>query len=213
MVIESWNEQVKGTSRITSRENVKASTSGQHPLDPLTSEEIQLTVFIMRRTRPVIKYEGTWVFNSITLKEPDKSTLLGYFLKDQDPPYNTKYMPRKSFAVLVEQEKNVVNEVVVNLYTKMVESWSRLPEGTQPTYTVEENNDSERVAKEDPEVRERCRQMGWTNMSLVVGETWGVAYGDDRPEFEGAVRPIQVYFYGRMFEGDNHYGTTTAHGD
>lgn len=107
----------------------------------------------------------------------------------------------------MEKKKNIVHEVVVNLFTKQVKSWTQLAEGTHATFTAEDNDDAEEIAKSDPDVQERCREMGWANMSLVTTEVWGVAFANDRLVLANALRPIQMYFYGKMFDGDNHYGT------
>lgn len=191
--------QIEGTLLIPVYSN------SPYPLDPLSPEEIEDTVLIVRGTKnPTSQPEGIWVFNWITLKEPEKSLLLPYFLNGKNP--DPDVIPRKSFVLLVEKQRNIVNELVVNLSTRKVESWIALPSGTQTPYSFEEGEDCETIAKEDLGVQQRCHEMGWYNMSLVTGICWGVGYGKDRPQLANLIRPVQIYFYGKMFELDNLYG-------
>lgn len=177
-----------------------------HPLDPLGSEEIEVTVQIVSSKLPVIRHQGTWAFNGIALKEPEKAVLLPYFLQGHDPPCNSPQIPRRVFVQLVEKRQNIVAEVIVNLFTRTIESLKILPRGTQATYTVEEDTLAGQITKNDPQVQERCRQMGWTNLSLVVTSSWNVAYGEDNPVLKNAIRPNIVFLWGKLFDGDNHFG-------
>lgn len=176
-------------------------------MDPLSAGEIEETVKIVKSTLPGIEHHGTWAFYIINLKEPPKALLLPYFLQDQNPPCNSREIPRRAFVQLVEKQKNIVTEVIVNLFANVMESWKPLPLGTQATFTDEENVVGEEIAKADPQVHERCRQMGFPNMSLVVGEVWGVA-SLDTPELKSAKRPIILYMYGKLFDEDNHLGNS-----
>lgn len=145
------------------------------------------------------------MFNWITLKEPDKDLLIPYFLNDTDAPHNSAEIPRRSFTVLREKGTNTVNEVIVNLHTRSVESWKDTKFGTQAGVSLEEAFLAERIAKDDPQVQERCFQMGWGNMTNVLGEIWSLPLRD-KPVLTTALRPIHVYLYGRNFQGDNHFG-------
>lgn len=153
-----------------------------------------------------MQLSNPWAFNWITLKEPEKRLLLPYYLNGTNPPFNSDEIPRQSFTVLVDKRQNIVNEVVLNLKTKQIISWKTLPHGTQTTWSAEDSDDCEIIAKDDLQVQKRCKEMGWGNMSLVVGECWGLGYGKDRPALSIAIRPMQVYFFGKMFDYDNHYG-------
>ncbi|CAL8085027.1 unnamed protein product [Orchesella dallaii] len=168
-----------------------------HPLDPLTEDEINTTSAIIRHFR-----RGNWIFNYITLKEPEKYLLLPSFLQDRPP--ESSLIPRKSFTILLDRATNHAYEVTVNLYTKQVEAWDDAPDGVTPTLTPEELLLSERIMRADVGVQERCRQLGWGNMSLVFGDPWSMGYIGDRPEFHGR-RLIMSYLYGRNFDNDCQY--------
>ncbi|ODM86765.1 Copper methylamine oxidase [Orchesella cincta] len=73
-----------------------------------------------------------------------------------------------------------------------------------PSLTSDELFESEKIAREDANVIERCRKLGYDNMSLVIADPWSVGYIGDRPEYQGK-RLIQIYLYGRKFPDDNEY--------
>lgn len=110
------------------------------------------------------------MFNYIALKEPEKSALLPYFLKDVNPdPFS---IPRRSFAVILDRGSNQAYEAIVNLDRRLVESWTAAPSDVQAPFTPEEMLNAERVTREDEGVIERCRRLGWTDMSLVFADPW-----------------------------------------
>lgn len=178
-----------------------------HPLDPLSAGEIEQTVKIVNSQFPAMHLSlGTWAFHWITLKEPQKSILLPYFLQDEDPPCSSPEIPRRAFVSLVEKEQNIVTELIANLLYSTIESMKVLPRGTQPVFTSQEDDLSDAIVKADPRVVERCLEMGWTNMSLVITADWSVNSRDDNPLLKNAIRPCIVFFYGTLFDGDNHLG-------
>lgn len=190
--------------------STQAQSPGCHPLDPLSAGEIELAVKIINTQFPAMQSahgkQGNWAFYWITLKEPKKSILLPYFKSGRDPPCSSPEIPRRVFVQLVEKTQNIVNEVIVNLLYKTIETMKVLPLGTQTTYTHQESVLSGTIVKADPRVQARCREMGWTNMSLVITGDWGLAYKKDIPELKNVIRPVFVLFYGALFDGDNHLG-------
>jgi len=156
-----------------------------HPLDPLTGEEINLTSKIIREKllesdsdlRATLENgeNPRVIFNSITLKEPEKSVLLPKLLDNNWNHNRTTtedVIPRKSFSVLIEKGSGKVFEVVVNLTEEVIEKWKTIPEGYQPTLSPEDCFDSERIAKDDVRVVERCKSLGYNDMNLVVADPW-----------------------------------------
>ncbi len=95
--------------------------------------------------------------------------LLQSFLKDSNPPTN---IPRRSSTILLDRSTNQAYEVTVNLDSGKVESWNNAPTGVDPTLTPEELLLSERIVRENPQVQERCKKLGWSNMSLVNADPW-----------------------------------------
>ncbi|CAL8074404.1 unnamed protein product [Orchesella dallaii] len=179
-----------------------SDTNGQgHPLDPLTPAEIQLSVDIVHNTFPIIR-DQDWRFNWITLKEPEKVLLLPSFLGATDPSINS--IPRKAFIILMERKTNTIAELIVNLNTRTVEEFSKLPQGTQTFYNKIDELIAEEAVRKDEEIKRRCREMGWSDMNDVVMEFWSVTYKDS-PALKNSSRPMQVFFYGQLFRGDNFY--------
>lgn len=141
-----------------------------HPLDPLTPLEITKSSRLIRETHPNQK---GWIFNSITLLEPQKRDLLPLLLiSDENQPKDFTFIPRKSFAILIEKETGNVFEVVVNLSDDKVERFDAVPTGFQPTLTPEDCLEAERIVKADPEVRRRCHLLGLEDMDLIVADPW-----------------------------------------
>jgi primary-amine oxidase len=137
-----------------------------HPLDPLSPAEISLTASIITTTQAS---NTGWLFNWITLLEPEKSVLLPLlFVGDNE----RSRIPRRSFTVLIERRTGRVFEIIVNLNLRRVEKVEQLPPGTQPTLTPEELTSAENIFKADAAVRERCARLGFTDMANVVGDSW-----------------------------------------
>lgn len=136
-------------------------------MDPLTETEINSTTRIIKAHQKA--RSGDFMFNYISLKEPPKSFLIQSFLKDTNPPTN---IPRRSITILLDRSSNQAYEVTVNLDAGKVESWNSAPTGVDPSLTPEELLLSEKIVREDAQVQERCRKLGWSNMSLVSADPW-----------------------------------------
>jgi Cu2+-containing amine oxidase len=186
-------------------------------LDPLLPHEIKLTREIIlknsttlpsKRRIPPQSNPARYIFNYITLLEPPKSVLLPYFLVDKEPPVSV--YPRKSFTILIDRETSNAFELVVNLDTETVESFTQLPEGSVPSLSPEDLLQGEDIARSDVNVQRRCALLGYPNMTLVNADPWSIGYIKDRQEngdkeFQSK-RLIQLYLYGKQFDGDNAYG-------
>lgn len=167
----------------------------------MTADEIRRTTQIITASRK--RAETRYIFNWITLQEPPKSVLLPYFLSDTDPPFNVA--PRRSFTVLIERGNGLVHEVIVNLDTGKVESFTDVAPGLEPSLSPEDMLNAETVARMNDTVQARCADLGYPNMSLVNADAWSMGYVGDKPEFQGK-RLIQLYLYGKNSIHDNQYG-------
>jgi len=135
-----------------------------HPLDPLSAGEVSKSSKIIRENYPNEK----WIFNSITLKEPEKSLLLDNTEESLD------VIHREAFLLLIEAGTGQVVEAVVDLLSETIEKFTRIPSGNQPTLTPEDCLEAERIAKSDQGVRLRCAKLGFSDMELVAGDPWCV---------------------------------------
>lgn len=185
-----------GIKSFETRQNLRQQFS--HPLDPLSSAEVHATSQIIRRHNST----SAWIFNRIRLEEPPKSVLLKSYLKNFSP----LNIPRKSFSVILASETLAAVEVIVNLSEGLVESWIELPRSLQPGTNRPDRNLAEDIAKDDVRVQERCRRLGWSNMTLVAADVWPIGYIGDRADLNPEDRLVQSFFYGQMFTEDNEYG-------
>src|SRR5579871_3562707 len=97
----------------------------QHPLEPLSTDEIAATVEILRRERGL----GPRVrFVSISLHEPPKDAVLAF--PEQGP------IERQAFVILLDNEQAQTYEAVVSLSRGTVLAWERIPD-VQPSIMLD----------------------------------------------------------------------------
>ena len=72
----------------------------QHPMDPLTADEIHRAGDLVRKEHG----DGDYIFNSITLKEPFKEDVMGYFGYDPTLP-KVKEIEREALVVLIDRPR------------------------------------------------------------------------------------------------------------
>src|SRR5438094_127375 len=92
------------TVQLGTPETLAIGGAIQHPLEPLSAEEIAAAVALVREGSGI----GNRVrFASITLHEPPKETVLTF--RAGDP------VAREAFIILLDTEANAVYEAVVSL--------------------------------------------------------------------------------------------------
>jgi primary-amine oxidase len=139
-----------------------------HPLDPLSAEEIRRVAAIVRRDRGV--GEG-WRFASIELKEPAKAELsrpAGPALESGEPAR------REAVVVCWNRADGQAYRATVSLTADAVGAWEHLP-GQQPNMTVDEWHECDVMLRSHPAVIEALARRGITDLSLVLSDMW--AYG------------------------------------
>jgi primary-amine oxidase len=139
-----------------------------HPLAPLTLEEIQAAVRIVREERglgPKHRFAG------LTLNEPPKEQVLSY------QPGDT--FEREALAVILDGNEGTTYEAVVSLSQGTVASWTHIPD-IQPPIVLEEFDECEAACKESPEFQEALRKRGVEDMDRVLVDPWSAgSYGDE----------------------------------
>jgi primary-amine oxidase len=160
----------------------------------LSAEELEETVRILARE----KYLGDAVrVASINQIEPAKSMV-------------EKYRPGASFeryalAVLMDREKRVSYEAVVDLAGKSVTSVTQLPAGVQPSVMLDEFGECEQAVRRSPLFQEALTKRGVTDMDLVMVEPWSAGqYGTELPEEQG-LRRLRALCFVRSEPRDNGY--------
>jgi primary-amine oxidase len=135
----------------------------QHPLDSLSAEEFRRTAETLRREG---KVADGWRFISIELQEPEKSAVKAW--RPGQP------VPRRSFAVLLDRTENKTYEAVVDLTGDSVVSFEHIP-GVQPNFTLDEFYEIDAAMHEHPDVIAALAERGFTDMDLVLIDTWTYA--------------------------------------
>lgn len=179
----------------------------QHPLDPLSADEVTLTAEVCKghfESRHPGAEPGDVLFNAVSLQEPTKKELVAFTTGAAGAP------PRKGFALMQppasiysENEPYAIIEAVVDLGSKAVESWTLVP-GVQPLFTPFECFEAERIAKEDPKViallEERYGISADEVEEHVAADPWSV---HEHGALKG--RLIQTFLYWRASVNDNAY--------
>ncbi len=135
-------------------------TGPEHPLDPLTAEQIRQVAQIVRRDRGL---GDSWRFASIELAEPSKDALAA-------GPVTS----REAIAVGWDRADGQAYRAQVSLTADAVTSWQHLP-GQQPNMTADEWHECDQLLRVHPEMVEALARRGITDMSMVLTDMW--AYG------------------------------------
>jgi primary-amine oxidase len=136
------------------------TSAPEHPLDPLTAEEIRQAAAILRRDRGV---GAGWRFASIDLREPAKDVLAAGAVAG-----------RETTVVCWDRSDGRAFRAVVSLTDDAVTAWEDLP-GQQPNMTVDEWHECDVMLRAHPALAEALARRGITDLSLVLTDMW--AYG------------------------------------
>ncbi|KAI1757986.1 peroxisomal copper amine oxidase [Xylaria castorea] len=162
-----------------------------HPLDPLSKEEIQSVIDIVK------KAHGELLFNVISLHEPRKAKLTTWLENPSAP------RPTRIADVVVIAPGGKVYDGLVDIASGSITKWELL-DGLQPIITMEELMAVEHVCRQDPKVIEQCEISGIPkeNMDKVYCDPWTIGY-DDR--HGNKVRLQQALMYYRPNVDDCQY--------
>ncbi len=153
-------------------------TTVNHPLEPLTAEEVRLAVSILRDAGRVTP---TTRFVSITLDEPPKA-----IVHSGEPASD-----RRAFVVLFDNGANACHEATLSLGAREVIGWKHVP-GAQPTMTIDEQVECEQAVLASPEFRAALKkQYGVDDTSLVMVDIWSAGnYGEPEESSRRLARPL-----------------------
>src|SRR5579859_555900 len=151
-----------------------------HPLEPLTAEEVQLAVRILRDSG---KVTPTTRFVSVGLKEPEKTLVHAFTGKEA--------LVREASAVLFDNGSNACFEAAVSLPRRMVLSWRHVP-GVQPTMTSDEQVECEQAVLADPSFRAALKKhYGIEDTKPVMVDIWSAGnYGSEEDRTRRLARPL-----------------------
>ncbi|MBV8360067.1 MAG: tyramine oxidase, partial [Deltaproteobacteria bacterium] len=137
----------------------------QHPLDPLSAQEVTAAVHIMRSRGPA---SGNLRFVSVNLHEPAKAEF-----------QNGEIGDRRAFIIVIDLEARRVLEALVSLRDETLLSCEER-RGVQPGIIVEEFMMCEKTVKADPQWRAALLRRGITDFDKAIVDPWSAgAYGDE----------------------------------
>jgi primary-amine oxidase len=165
----------------------------QHPLDPLTAEEIARAARAVRDCEGFTAASSSIRFITTELREPEKSAVLAFDGSD--------FPPREADVVLLDPEGGLAYEAIVSLDADHVTSWDRRP-GIQPMAVVTELDAAGQALKRDKRFREALQRRGITDFEAIQVDAW--PGGDFGFEEERGLRLARCVSF-VMAEGENHY--------
>ncbi len=161
-----------------------------HPLDPLSNDEIQLALEILKKADLVTPET---LFPYLMLNEPSKKEVLAF-------KEGTRFR-REAFAELFDRKKSKLLEVIVDLTAKKIKSKKEVL-GAQPSVMLSEFDAAPPIVKADPRFKEAMKRRGIQNLDDVQVDVW--AYGSPDSEHSQKARLLRgiTYFKG---SGKNFY--------
>ena len=164
-----------------------------HPLEPLTGDEIQAAVGILKqagrlgvRARIVL----------VVLSEPPKDVVIKWQPGD--------VVDREAAIQVLDNVDGNVYEAVVSLTDEVVASWKHVPD-VQPSIMLDEFFECEDVVKADPEFQAALAKRGVTDMSLVMVDPWSAGWYGAETDPVQHLRRLRALAWVRSEPGDNGY--------
>ena len=165
----------------------------RHPLDPLSAEEIRAAAAVVRAEHPQLDRAR---FSLLLLREPAKEAIREHARGGPAPP-------RRAFVVVLERGTGRTYEGVVDLASRLMESWEHRP-GVQPGILPEEFASVSAAILSDPEAQAILRRRGATDLDLVQLDPWAMgSFPIDGVDLRR--RLLRVLAYVRTSRLDNGY--------
>jgi primary-amine oxidase len=174
------------------------TTTVNHPLEPLTPQEIEDAVAIVRNEKKL----GELVrFVSVTHHEPDPEVALAF---QPGQPFT-----REAFVVLLDkgQDPAVVYEAVITLTTRTVTRYERIP-NVQSSIIFDEFMECEEIVKADPRFVAALEKRGITDLSLVRVDPWSAGNYGDAKENQHRILRSTVHL---LLPGEDQEANSYAH--
>ena len=151
-----------------------------HPLEPLSAEEVQQAVVVLKANG---KVTPTTRFVSVSLKEPPKALVHSFT--------GSENIPREAFVVLFDNTTNTAHEATLALGSGRILSFvSRT--GVQPTMTIDEQVECEQAVLASPEFKAALKKYaGIDDTRLVMVDIWSAGnYGSEEDGTRRLARPL-----------------------
>ena len=182
---------------VESQKNIKEIKFNDisHPLDPLTSEEINLVTSIVKNKSNLGKF---LLFETITLIEPPKNQVISFSLGDE--------IRRKAFVVALNYKEEKLYELDIDISNEKILRCDHKP-GVQPAFIFGDLemdfNEWESKMKHDPLVVDALKKRGIDDPDLLQIDPWPIANFGKKEE-EGKRLAIGRCWI-RKEPGDNAY--------
>ncbi|ERG98979.1 MAG: Cu2+-containing amine oxidase, partial [Haloquadratum sp. J07HQX50] len=147
-----------------------ATPEVEHPLDPLTEEEIRTTTEILKQNDNVTQEFGFYSYQPI---EPSKEEMEEW---SEDDPFE-----RNIGVVLRNFTERETYEAVVSLDSREVESWEHLQDAI-PHIPGMDVREAERAIIEDERFREAAKKRGVESFDNVIVDPWPVNASEFVPD-------------------------------
>ncbi len=180
-------------------------TNTHHPFAPLTPQEIEAAVALVRAARASSEHLR---FVTVRLHEPAAEVAFSYRPGDQ--------VPREAFFVLLDktQGQSGAYEAIVNLTEGRVTSWKRIGEGSgQPSIIFEEFFAAEDAVKADARFRAALERRGIAEADLhrVRVDPWSAGnYGNPDEDASRVLRTTAHYLLDAGDPEENTYAHQIA---
>ncbi|EGN93764.1 hypothetical protein SERLA73DRAFT_115814 [Serpula lacrymans var. lacrymans S7.3] len=191
----------------TIHETVKAKpTKFNHPLDPLTPDEIKSVSLAVRHyTATQTPIKAVRFITCSLLPPPKKAVLaaLGISLTPGGKPDPLTPIIRKAEVDFLDVVEGGSYNTILSLKDGEwhVDLFEKLPEGTEPQITVQELEACERIVRNDPTVQAAAKEVGILP-EQIFADGWSIGY-DDR--FPKNIRLQQALLFARFSQHDNLY--------
>ncbi len=145
-----------GPGEESSRRSSGARSEGsESPLDPLSSEEIERVMSVLRSENRI---SPAAIIPQMKLQEPDKSFVLGW----------SQGHSRRRAAYVVTRDQGVSFEGVVDLERNRTTSWRQLLATEQPPLALSEQLPAGAITLADEGFQERLRARGIEDFSTII---------------------------------------------
>lgn len=180
-IASGTGSSASGTGSSASDASASASESVTHPLDPLTSNEINETCRILKQAGKITDASR---FASLSLFEPAKETVLKFKTGDA--------IPRQSLSVIYEAASNKTFEAVVDLTGKSLLSYKQ---ASGQALVPEDVTVVRTVVRADQDWQQAMHKRGIQNLADVYIVVWASGYLPDKAKDRH--RMLKAFFYYR----------------
>ncbi|CAH7673550.1 copper amine oxidase [Phakopsora pachyrhizi] len=192
-----------------------------HPLDPLSLEEIKSACDLTKGKIPefiyinLIEHKKNEVLEFLGLiktnkNDQDNQNKVRDLISDRDcevcvidPKTSSNYIIEINLRRENNEEINTVQKIgsLGIIKARIIKGPIKLPVGTQPCISLQEVDEAERIAKNDPRVIKLCQEVG-IRKDQIFCDGWATGFD---PRFNSHRRLLQCLMYARLDPDGNLY--------